>query len=654
MKRLFLLLFVCLALAFALPAAPAHADPVHVREFHALIDVGTDGGITVQERLLVDIPRRGEFRGIYRDIPVVTRWQRSGVARMDVLSVTVDGKPRRADDVRAEAGSVRVYQRDKNVVLAPGLHEFVLTYRMTGQVGLFDKNDELTWNVTGSGWEAPIERAYCTVLCPQGAPYFGQVAWLGGLRSMDESGVSKSRAEKDGRVVMNFRSRRAIMPGEQLTVAAGWGRGFVTVSNEGQGMTTFLLAALACGLFVYFCITWFFFGRDPQKGVVIARFYPPQTKRGQENGQPGPMSPAAVGYLAHQALFSPRCFGAALISLAGRGNCRVLGDAKQGFTLTRGEGQSPYVEENAILRHLPEGAALPVDKEHGEALYDMREALHIRLRREYAKMWKGGRGGLLGGLFGSIWTFLGMAAAILGLAAIAGWSTGGALPEEMMAGPLMLLFVSFFARNFAKIVSAKWKRGRRVEAVFLSVFFGCFFSAFVGGLIYGTAADILLYFPPVQLALMAAVLLVPFGFSFIMDAPSVEARALLDEIEGLALYIGMAEKDRLDALNPPDQSLEHYQQLLPYAVALDLEDAWGARFAAVLEAHAAACAENGENGPGVSGNFWSPAMASALSSSAASSAASHAASEAASSHSSFGGGGGGAGSGGGGGGGGGC
>ncbi|MBQ8172394.1 MAG: DUF2207 domain-containing protein, partial [Mailhella sp.] len=569
--------------------------------------------------------------------------------RMDVLSVTVDGKPRRADDVRSDGGSVRVYQRDKNVILAPGLHEFVLTYRMTGQVGLFDKNDELTWNVTGSGWEAPIECAYCTVLCPQGAPYFGQAAWLGGLRSMDESGVSKSRAEKDGRVVMNFRSRRAIMPGEQLTVAAGWGKGFVTVSNDGQGMTTFLLAALAGGLFVYFCITWFFFGRDPQKGVVIARFYPPQTKRGQESGQPGPMSPAAVGYLAHQAMFSPRCFGAALISLAGRGNCRVLGDAKQGFTLTRGEGQSPYVEENAILRHLPAGAVLPVDKKNSKTLYDMREALHLRLRREYGRMWKGGRGGLLGGLFGSIWTFLGMAAAILGLAAIAGWSTGGVLPQEVMAAPLALLIFSLFARNFAKVVSTQWKRRKYLPAVLLTLFLTAFFCLMIGGLLFGMAGSVLLYFTPVQLALMAAVLLVPFGFSFIMDAPSVEARALLDEIEGLALYIGMAEKDRLDALNPPDQSLEHYQELLPYAVALDLEDAWGARFAAVLEAHAAACAENGENGPGRNGNFWSPAMASALSSSAASSAASHAASEAASSHSSFGGGGGGgAGSGGGG------
>ena len=643
MKRLllFLLLF------FSLATASMASAPIHIRDFHALVDVGTDGGIVVQEKLLVDIPRGGEFHGIYRDIPVVTRWRESGVARMEVLSVMLDGKARPADDLVRDSQSVRIYQRDRDAVLRPGLHEFILTYRMTGQVGFFPPNDELTWNVTGSGWEAPIDSASCTVMCPKGAPYYGHAAWLGHIGSRD-SAVSASHKEKNGRVIMHFKARRAVYPGEQLTVAAGWGKGFVTVSQEGQGMTTVLLAALALALFVYFCVTWHFFGRDPKKGAIIARFRPPLTKRGQENGQLGPMSPAAVGYLGNQALFSPRCFGAALISLSGRGNCRVEGNSRDGFTIRRGEGLSPYTEENAILRHLDEGAAIPIDKAHGELLYDMREALQIRLRREYAKLWKGGRGGLLNGLFGSVWTFLGMAAALLGLAGIAGWSAGGVLPPEMMAAPIAILFFSFFARNLVKIVSTDWKRRRRARAVFTAVFFGLFFCVFVGGLLYGTAENVLVWFSPLQIGLMAAVLLVPFGFSFIMDSPSIEARALLDEIEGLALYIGMAESDRLNAMNPPEQTLEHYQELLPYAVALDLEDAWGSRFASVLEAHAASSAQD------IRQDFWTPAAASALASHASASAASHA-SEAASANSSFGGGGGGgAGSGGGGGGGGGC
>jgi len=642
MKRLILFLLLFFSLT-----ASALAAPIHIRDFQVLVDVESNGGIVVQERLLVDIPRTGEFRGIFRDIPVVTRWRESGVARMDVLSVMLDGKPRPADDVKKDGSFMRVYQRDKNTVLKPGLHEFVLTYRMTGQIGFFPPNDELTWNVTGSGWEAPIDKASCVIRCPKGAPFYGQSAWLGRMGSRD-SAVTMTHREQDGRLVMSFSARRAIQPGEQLTVAAGWKKGFVTVSREGEGMTTFLLAGFALILFVYFCITWYFFGRDPKKGVVIPRFYPPRTKRGQADGQPGPMSPAAVGYLGNQALMSPRCFGAALLSLAGRGCCRAEGDARKGFTLMRGEGQSPYVEENSVLRHLPEGGVVPVDKAHGEMLYDMRQALETSLRREYARMWKGGRGSLMGGLFGSIWTFLGMAAALLGLAGIAGWSSGGALPPEMMAAPLAVLFCSFFARHVAKLVTTSWKRRKKGRAVFTALFFGVFFSVFFGALFYGTAKNVLVWFSPLQIALMAAALLVPFGFSFIMDAPSEEARVLLDEVEGFALYIGTAESSRLNAMNPPDQTLEHYQELLPYAVALDLEDAWGARFAGVIEAHASSELDDRKA-------FWNAANAGAFASSASSSAASHA-SEAASSHSSFGGGGGGggAGSGGGGGGGGGC
>ena len=639
MKRLLLALLVFFSLASA-----ALAAPIHIRDFQALIDVANDGTITVQEKLAVDIPREGTFHGMYRDIPVVTRWRESGIAHMEVLSVMLDGKARPADDVEKGKGSVRIYQRDKGAVLKPGRHEFILTYRMSGQVGLFALNDELTWNVTGSGWEAPIDRASCVILCPKGAPFYGQAAWLGRIGSRD-SAVSMSYKEQGGRLVMNFKARRAILPGEQLTVAAGWGKGFIAIEEAGQGMTTALLAALALGLFLYFCVTWHFFGRDPKKGTIIPRFYPPFTIRGQVDGQPGRMSPAAVGYLGNQAMFSPRCLGAALLSLSARGCCSIEGNAKEGFTLRRGEGESPYHEENSLLRHIP-SSPLRVDKANGETLYDMREALRIRLRRDYAKMWKGGRGSLMNGLFGSVWTFLGMAAAILGLAAIAGWSSGGVLPAEMMAAPLALLFCSFFARNFAKVVATDWKRRKKGRAIFFALFFGAFFSVFVGVLLRATAGNLLVLFSPLQIGLMAAVLLIPFGFSFIMDCPSVEARALLDEIEGFAMYIGTAESNRLNVMNPPEQTLEHYQEILPYAVALDLEDAWGARFASVLESRAA--------NVGQAQDFWSPAMANAFASHASSSASSHA-SEAASSQSSFGGGGGGgAGSGGGGGGGGGC
>jgi uncharacterized membrane protein YgcG len=282
----------------------------------------------------------------------------------------------------------------------------------------------------------------------------------------------------------------------------------------------------------------------------------------------------------------------------------------------------------------------------------MRDAMGRQLSRDFGKLWKGGRG-LIGGLFGNVWAFLGTVAALVGLAAFAGWMSGWSLPGDTMTAPMALVFLTFFAKNFGRVIAQTWRRGKRGRSIFLGIFIGCMLSTFAGGLFFATGQDILLFFTPVQLALMVLILLIPFGFGLIMDAPSQEARALLDEIEGLALYIGMAETDRLNALNPPDQTLEHYQALLPYAVALELEDAWGARFASVLSAHAAMDEDDRFSGRY---DFWTPALASALSESTTRSISSYV-SDRASSESSFGGGGGGgggAGSGGGGGGGGGC
>jgi uncharacterized membrane protein len=69
-----------------------------------------------------------------------------------------------------------------------------------------------------------------------------------------------------------------------------------------------------------------------------------------------------------------------------------------------------------------------------------------------------------------------------------------------------------------------------------------------------------------------------------LQAPSVEGRRIMDQIEGFREYLGVAEEGRLNALSPPDKTPELFERFLPYAVALDVENAWATRFAAVLAA----------------------------------------------------------------------
>lgn len=86
---------------------------------------------------------------------------------------------------------------------------------------------------------------------------------------------------------------------------------------------------------------------------------------------------------------------------------------------------------------------------------------------------------------------------------------------------------------------------------------------------------------------VCALLLVALLFTAVMPAPTEEGRRLLDHIEGLKQYLSVAEKDDLAGLKKPDQQTpdltpERFEALLPYAVALEVEDAWTGKFTSAV------------------------------------------------------------------------
>jgi hypothetical protein len=82
----------------------------------------------------------------------------------------------------------------------------------------------------------------------------------------------------------------------------------------------------------------------------------------------------------------------------------------------------------------------------------------------------------------------------------------------------------------------------------------------------------------------------------LVRAPTLEGRKLMDEIEGLKLYLSVAERDELKSLqgpgSPPALDAQRYETLLPYAVALEVEEAWTNKFTLAVGAAAAAVAAN--------------------------------------------------------------
>jgi uncharacterized membrane protein len=79
---------------------------------------------------------------------------------------------------------------------------------------------------------------------------------------------------------------------------------------------------------------------------------------------------------------------------------------------------------------------------------------------------------------------------------------------------------------------------------------------------------------------MGALVLILF---YLLSAPTLEGRRLLDQLEGYRNYLQLAEDDSLERAGvAPAMSIALYEQHLPYAMALGVEEQWSARFSAAL------------------------------------------------------------------------
>lgn len=289
------------------------------------------------------------------------------------------------------------------------------------------------------------------------------------------------------------------------------------------------------------------------------------------------MSPAAVNYLVNHATLNSRGLAAALVSLAGRHACRLDGDRDRGFSAAAADGSTPYPEETAIRDELAKAGPLVLGEAGGERLADLRNAVGRRLAEAYPGLWRHNLGWTAGGL---LLVFGGLFLCLVGLFGLPGdW------PEEVvqtivLSASLVLCLAILIGLVGLRLVrgGVPWLKGLFTGAM-LMVMTGALFLA-----LGETLSDFLDVVPASTAAMLALALLAPLPFLPIMKAPSREARRLLDGCEGLALYIGTAETERFRHLNPPDRTPELYSRLLPYAVALNLEKAWGEACAAALEA----------------------------------------------------------------------
>jgi len=268
---------------FFFPVIASAQSVEKILSFDSEIKVSLSGALTVTETIRVNANGNKIRHGIYRDFP--TRYNdRSGknyVVGFQVLSVLRDGN-REPFQIKSVANGRRVYIGNANAYLSSGEHTYVLTYWTDRQLGLFDSHDELYWNVTGNGWEFPIEQASAVVELPDEITgrINGLKAWTGYQGSREQA--FSVNYDLFGRPV--FKTTRPLNSKEGLTIAVSWPKGYIVPPTAMQKIRYFLrdyqgLIYALLGLlvvFTYYVLSWHFFGRDPKKGTIIPLFYPPE------------------------------------------------------------------------------------------------------------------------------------------------------------------------------------------------------------------------------------------------------------------------------------------------------------------------------------------------------------------------------------------
>jgi len=563
-------------IGLALAVSLAHADE-RILDFHSDITIAADASMEVTEAIRV----RGEggriHHGIYRDFPTDYRDRAGNRVHVDFepIGLLRDGHDEPFHTER-QGNGIRVYFGSSDSVLTPGEYAYELHYRTTRQLGFFDDHDELYWNVTGNGWEFPIDAASAAIALP------GSID-VAELRVEGYTGAKGSKAQDyvaqaDSPSHAVIGTTRALGPNEGLTVVVGFPKGVVDAPAAAQRATWFLRdngGVLVGGaglllMWAYYLLQWFRVGRDPKPGVIIAQYTAPEG-----------FTPGALRYIERMG-YDNRCFAADVVDLGVRGALRIE-QSGHDYTLQRTRGANADV--------------LPLEVELLKSLFGESEVLALKqtehtriaaaLKAHEASLKKSG----LGRYFNTNGRLVIPGALLGAVALIAGLVVRGVGPALAGSG-FILVWLSAWTFGVIALVGqaiAAWRAPPSILGYGGALFVTVFALPFVAGEVVGIGVFVGL--TGVGFSIVAAALfLTNFAFFHWLKAPTLEGRKLLDHIAGLRLYLGVAERDELVLQKAPPLTSDEFQRFLPYALALGVEKTWADRFAATVGPAAAAAA----------------------------------------------------------------
>ncbi|MGI8931795.1 MAG: DUF2207 domain-containing protein, partial [Sphingomicrobium sp.] len=303
-------------------------------------------------------------------------------------------------------------------------------------------------------------------------------------------------------------------------------------------------------------------------GTVVPIFAPPDG-----------LSPAAMCYVWKMKADN-RAFAAALVDLGVKGHVRLV--EEDGSWLSRDKTRIDRLAatteitaaETAMLNALAEpGGSIVMDNEHHGKFSGARGALDEIFKKEFeGKLFLRNAGWAIAGFL---------------LLIVAIWLVAAAMIASEDGGGLTMVILGIGAMGVAALL---FLAGRRSGASGQCLLSAIAFLIAMGG--FAVSVPVI----PAAIAtgwiwpLIIPALVLPLAISAFwwISAPTKQGRAVLDRIAGFRQYLSIAERERLDRMTAPADTLDRFERYLPYAIALGVETRWAERFQSQLAAAAVA------------------------------------------------------------------
>lgn len=562
MRKLITLLLILISFS-------AYAEE-RIVNYHSDITVFENAEMLVTENITVTVEGNKIKRGIYRDFPTIYKDNLGNSYHVDFMigKILRDGNSE-PWHTQNKSNGVRIYIGNKNRMVTRGTHTYSITYRTSRQLGYFDDHDELYWNVTGNDWDFAIEHASATVRLPGNIPNSQITAegYTGSFGSKDRN----YRATINPDNTINFETTRSLARQQGLTIVAGWPKGFVYEPTQEEKLQYIFrdnrhivtgLAGMAV-LLVYYFLVWSKVGKDPEKGVIIPHYEPPEG-----------YSPASMRFVEKMG-YDNTCFATAIINLAVKGFLTIKEDDDGDYTLSKtGKTDVEMAPgETALVRALFSSNNSIVLKQSNHAKISKAIAAHKKsLKNNYEKLYFVNNSGYF--IIGIVLTFLAIISAFI--------TRGSGNDPGMLFMMLWLTGWTFGVVMLIKQAITAWAAVKKsllqiIPAVFITVFSIPFIGAeiFVGYQLAQLASYSLVF-------IIILTIVINWVFYELLKAPTRAGRDLMDKVEGFKNYIELAEKHELDYKYPGGRTPELFEKYLPYALALGLEQIWSKQFADVL------------------------------------------------------------------------